>query len=132
VTEPAPAADPRAAVAEVLRELQATRDEVARLRRSGRRTFRFVLFDVAITLGVFAAGAIGVHAADSASQANGAQLALCQAGNTSRAQQADLWEFLIHLSPPKTEQGKKLIATFEHHLHAVFAPRDCSRLGRSQ
>jgi hypothetical protein len=57
------------------------------------------------------------------------QIALCQAGNVSRAQQIDLWEFVIRISgPSKTAAGRRVTAQFEQHLHAVFAPRDCARL----
>ncbi len=133
MTEPAPPADPLAAIAGVVKELQATRAEVVRLRTYGRRNRKFILFDIIVTILLSGIGGGVVHAIQSANHANSAQLALCQAGNTSRAQQANLWEFLIRLSgPPKTAQGRRLIATFEHHLHVVFAPRDCSHLGRPQ
>lgn len=51
---------------------------------------------------------------------------LCQAGNEFRGQQAGLWAYLIHLSPPpKTAQGRMLLARFEHHLRVELAPRNC-------
>ncbi len=66
-------------------------------------------------------GAVGRTAAS--------QMALCQAGNVSRAQQIDLWEFVLRISgPPKTAAGRVVAAKFEAHLHAVFAPRDCKHL----
>lgn len=70
-------------------------------------------------------------AAQRAASAEATQLALCQATNTARAQQIDLWDFLIRLSkPPATAQGRALIAEFVAHLHQVFAPRDCATLGK--
>ena len=106
-------------------------DEVRRLRRYGRTNRRFVLVDIALTLAVFFAGALAVHASSRANSADSAQLALCQSSNVARAQQIDLWEFLIHLSPPpRTARGRELIAKFEHHLHVVYAPRDCAALGK--
>jgi len=72
------------------------------------------------------------HAAREASGARAAQMALCRSSNTARANEVNLWEFLIHLSqPPKTAQGREVLARFEHHLHTVFAPRDCAHLGGS-
>lgn len=54
---------------------------------------------------------------------------LCQAGNEFRAQQIGTWNYVIQLSgPPKTQQGRAVLAKFEHHLRVQLAPRDCSNL----
>ena len=57
---------------------------------------------------------------------------LCQSGNEARAQQVQLWEFVIHISkPPPHEtpahraQRERTVARFVTHLHHVFAPRNC-------
>ena len=72
------------------------------------------------------------HAVEQASGAKAAQVALCRSANTARANEVDLWEFLIHLSrPPKTRHGREVLTRFEHHLHTVFRARDCARLGGS-
>lgn len=114
------------------KSLTAMAAEVKRLRTYGRRNRLFVLVDIALTAAVFLAGGIGIHAADQAATADSAQLALCRSSNVSRAQQVELWDYLLSLAqPPKTKQGRELIAKFEHHLHVVFAPRDCSSLGRN-
>lgn len=105
--------------------------EVKHLRRYGRTNRKFVLIDIALTLAVFLAGGLAVRATQSASDANSAQLALCQSSNVARHQQIDLWDFLIHLSgPPRTAKGRKLIGAFEHHLEVVYAPRNCAALGK--
>jgi hypothetical protein len=131
MTEPAPPADPLAALAGVVKELQATRDEIVRLRTYGRRNRTFIVFDIVLTVLLTVLGGGVVHAIQSAGQANSAQLALCQAGNVSRAQQINLWEFLINLSPPpKTKQGKEVLTKFEAHLRSAFAPRNCGALGQ--
>lgn len=71
-------------------------------------------------------------AAQKAARADSAQQALCLSSNTARANEVDLWEFLIALGqPPKTAQGRRVLAQFVHHLHTVFAPRDCAHLGQS-
>lgn len=106
-------------------------EEVVRLRKYGRTNRRFVVVDILLTLAVFLAGGIGVNAIQKASDANSAQLALCQAGNVSRAQQIDLWDYVLSLSkPPQTAEQRAVVAKFEQHLHQVFAPRDCQKLGR--
>lgn len=131
MTEQAPPLEPLATLQAVLTELEGTRKEIVKLRTYGRRNRKFILIDIVITLVLTVLGGGVVHAIQAAGQANSAQLALCQAGNTARAQQVELWEFLIHISqPPKTAQGRKVLATFEHHLHVVFASRDCESLGR--
>jgi len=59
---------------------------------------------------------------------------LCQAGNEARAQQVQLWVYLIALSPPPHENAaalaarQKLIRQFLAYVHAVFAPRNCGAL----
>ena len=119
-------------------ELAATKAEVKRLRTYGRRNRAFIVFDVLLTILLAGVGGISVHAAQSANsanhsanQSNSAQLALCQASNTARAQQIDLWTFVISLSKkPQTAQQKKNIEAFEKHLNVIFAARDCSHLGR--
>ena len=55
-----------------------------------------------------------------------AQAALCRAANAARAEQVDLWTFIIHLSkPPKAAAQRHVLAEFEHHLRVIFAPRPC-------
>jgi hypothetical protein len=131
MTEPAPPADPLATIRAVAKEMEATRAEIVNLRNYGRRNRKFILFDVGLTVLLTALGGGVVHAIQSAGHANSAQLALCQAGNVSRAQQINLWTFLINLSPPpKTKQGKELITKFEAHLRSTFAPRNCEALGQ--
>ena len=56
------------------------------------------------------------------------QNALCEAGNTARAQQVNLWQYIIQLSPAKTEQQRENIVKFETYLNHVFAPRNCAHL----
>jgi hypothetical protein len=113
--------------------LNAMAAEVKRLRTYGRTNRRFVLVDIVLSLAIFVAGGIGVHAAQTAGNANDAQLALCRSGNVSRAQQIGIWEFVINISgPARTAREKKIRATFLHHLHAVYAPRNCAMLGQGK
>lgn len=65
-------------------------------------------------------------------QANNTQqsnLALCESGNHSRAQQIELWDYVISLGgAPKTARQQKVEAEFEVHLHKILAPRNCSHI----
>ena len=66
-----------------------------------------------------------------AASARAQQAALCRSGNEFRASQVSLWEFVIRLSGPATSPHARAVrAEFVHHLHAIFAPRDCATLGK--
>lgn len=55
------------------------------------------------------------------------QYNLCEAGNTARAQQVQLWQYIITLSPPRTPQAQHTLTLFEDYLRTVFAPRNCGQ-----
>jgi hypothetical protein len=61
-----------------------------------------------------------------------AQVASCQAANTARAQQVQLWDYILGLSAgkPQTAQQQKTAARFRAYLGTVFKSRDCSHLPR--
>jgi hypothetical protein len=131
--------DPLTAVLSALKatsaELKATKAEVVRLRTYGKRNRLFIVFDVVLTVLLSGVGAISVHAVQSAGHANSAQLALCQAGNTARAQQVTLWTHLLALppapgAPKRTPAQKKQVTEFEAYIHSIFHPRDCAALGK--
>ena len=73
------------------RTFAATKDEITRLRKFGKHNRAFILVDVALTILLTVFGYLSVHATQSADSAKSAQLALCQAANTARAQQITLW-----------------------------------------
>lgn len=105
--------------------------ELKRVRSHSRHNRWFILLDIVLTVGLAVTSGIALHAVQQAARADSAQLALCRAGNVSRAEQDGLWMFLIHLSaPPKTAQARKVLTEFEHHLKIVFRPRNCARLGQ--
>lgn len=94
--------------------------------------------DVILTVVLGLVGVQAHHASDVAASASNravhssaSTLALCQAQNTARAQQVELWEFLLSLGkPPQTAQQKKVVAEFVTHLHKIFAARDCAALAK--
>jgi hypothetical protein len=63
---------------------------------------------------------------------------LCQAGNTSRAQQVTLWDHILtisansppplHETPAQKQQREAIARAFEAYVHRIFAPRDCTKL----
>ena len=123
--------DPLATAEGLQAALAAMAGELQRVRQGERRNRAFVIFDIALTVLLTLVGGVAVHSATVASQADKAQLALCQAGNVARAQQLGLWDYLFHLAgKPPTSQARKLDAEFLHHVHTVFMPRNCSKLGQ--
>ena len=56
------------------------------------------------------------------------QRAGCVAGNETRGNQIDLWNFVIGLSadPHPTAVQKARIAALQKRLHEIFAPRKCA------
>ena len=121
------------ALAETRGELAATKDEITRLRKFGKHNRAFILVDVALTILLTVFGYLSVHATQSANSAKAGQLALCQAGNTARAQQVQLWTHLIDTppapgTPKRTPTQQKQLDDFRAYVVHVFAPRDCARI----
>jgi hypothetical protein len=130
-SQPDESRDPVAAAQDLTGAVAGLADEVKRLRSYGRRNRAFIVFDVLLTILLAVTGVASVHAVRSANSANSAQLALCQAGNEARAQQIGLWTYVLSISKkPETAQQQKNIEAFKQHLNVIFAPRDCSHLGR--
>lgn len=123
---------------EALNEVSA---ECVRLRTYGRRNRKFIVFDVALTVALGVSSFIAVHAGESAHNAQVAAVAaraavavavqdnrnLCLSSNVARAQQIELWDFVLGLGhSPQTAQEKKNIGAFRHELAVIYQPRDCS------
>jgi hypothetical protein len=123
--------------------------EVKGLRRSGRRTWKFVLVDIALTVLLAAIGFLAVHAGQSASSAGesardaqaatsalrAAAVVSCQQTNTAREQNEQLWAYILTLFGPRPDetaaqkaQGEKVLATLRAKVGTTFAPRDCAAL----
>jgi hypothetical protein len=115
----------------------------AQLARYGRRNRHLILITiVSLVLDLLLTAAVtvvAVQAHGASSAASGARTAasavaqsnrnLCLSGNASRAQQVELWDYILSLSqPPATPAGRAQIAKFEAHLKAIFAPRDCAHV----
>ena len=60
---------------------------------------------------------------------------LCQSGNEARAEQRQLWNYIIAISQPpphqtpaeKADHARRLLL-FEAKLNKTFAPRDCTHI----
>ena len=117
--------------------------EVRRLRTYGKRNRRFIWFDIALTILLTVVGFIAFHAVQSAHDANVSakaaravaavatqnNRALCLSSNVARAQQIELWNFVISLNKkPQTAEQKANTAKFESHLVTIFAARNCSHI----
>jgi hypothetical protein len=96
----------------------------------------FLLLGAGVALNYFGTQSAIRHATAAAATT----VALCQAGNTSRAQQVTLWDHILTISanspPPLHEtraQHAQRLATaraFEAYVHHIFAPRDCTAITR--
>jgi hypothetical protein len=101
--------------------------------RTNRRMIRALIVSVVLdVILTFAVGAVGVAAHNNSvalRRTSASNLALCQASNTARHQQIELWDFLLSLGkPPQTAAQRKAITDFRAHLAAIYAPRDCAHL----
>lgn len=117
-------------------QLTALNDRLKRTRHVVLGLVVSLVLDFALTAGV-ATVAVQAHHADSnaasaqsiahATAAN--STALCLSSNHARAQQVELWDYLLSLgSPPKTGHQRKVITEFKAHLLVIFAPRNCSHV----
>ena len=91
-----------------------------------------ILLSAAVTV-------VAIQAHDASSAAASARTAatavaqsnrnLCLSANASRAQQVELWDYILGLAqPPATPAARERIAEFKAHLEAIFAPRDCANV----
>lgn len=114
---------------------------------SRRSTTRDVVLALSIVLDVLLSlvvWRVAVDARDAANLARSAReqgVVLCRAGNESRADQVQLWQFVIQLSannttpqstPAQKQEQAERLATFQQYLRTVFAPRDCSHVTVAQ
>lgn len=90
------------------------------------------LFSLALAAGNFLFTSSLVHRATAASAS---VTQLCMLGNEARAQQVQLWEYLISVSrPPPHETAaekarrEKVTRLFLAHVHEVFKPRNCQKV----
>ncbi len=108
------------------------------LARYGRRnrvmiwvTIVSLALDLLLTAGLAVVSVQARDAASSAAASSQAQMALCQASNVARAQQVELWDYVIGLSAakkPQTASQRQTTVAFAAHLRKLFAPRDCAHL----
>jgi hypothetical protein len=95
-----------------------------------------LVLDILLTAAVTV---VAIQAHDASSAAASARTAatavaqsnrnLCLSANASRAQQVELWDYILSLAqPPATPAARERIAEFKAHLEAIFAPRDCANV----
>jgi hypothetical protein len=108
----------------------------AQLSRYGRRNRHLIWVTIiSLALDLLLTAALTVVAVQ-AHRASGAATAvaasdrnLCLSGNVSRAQQVNLWNYVLTLSQhPGSPAEQARVADFKAHLHKLFAPRDCAHV----
>lgn len=99
-----------------------------------------VIFDVMLSVGL---GLVALNAHDAsvrasnatsvASQTKQSQLAVCTAGNSARAGQVELWDYVLTLlnlgNANQTPAQKAYLTAFQNYVDRLFAARDCEHLG---
>jgi hypothetical protein len=113
-------------------ELKAAGDELARLRKYGRRNRLWIVIDIALTLLLSGVGALSVHAVQSAGQANSSagqihasNLAACQAGNIRLVKQRRALDAILSQVPPQTAAARAIVSKDVGYILAGWEPRDC-------
>jgi uncharacterized membrane protein len=140
VSQPAAPRDPVATARALTAALDGLSGDIKRLTDYGIRNRHLIwalivslILDLALTI-VIALVAVQAHDANAtALSAKAAQMALCEAGNTTRAQQRQLWFHLLTTprlpgSPPRTKAQQQQIDAFKAYISQTFAPRDCHQI----
>jgi hypothetical protein len=142
-----PDRDPVATAQGLTDALTGMAGELNRLGAYGKRNRRLIWFtivslavDVALTVVVGLLAVQSHHASVTAQHASASNLALCQAGNTARAQNRELWDHLIQESltsaprpgetPAQRAQAKKELDGLRSYVNTIFGSRNCSALGK--
>lgn len=142
--------DPIVQAASLEKSMNRLGEKITGLTKYGKRSRHLIValacslaFDILLSamLGLVALSA--KHASERATVATSAArtahnglVLTCQAGNEARKTEIQLWDYVITLSadqpPPPGQtvaQHQQVIDQFLNHLHTVFAPRDCSKVG---
>jgi hypothetical protein len=92
---------------------------------------------IAVAASILCSFLLAWYAANRATSSRATVQELCISGNDSRAQQKQLWEFVLTLSVPhanETAADRKVrtqrVKEFRAYLNKVFAPRDCGKITR--
>lgn len=122
-------------------EQLAERDaQLATYGRRNRHLIWITIISLALDILLTAAvTVVAVQAHDASSAAVSARTAasavaqsnrnLCLSGNAARAQQVELWNYILSLSQsPATPAARERVAKFRARLEAIFAPRDCAHV----
>lgn len=119
----------------------AVSEDIQRLTAYGRRNRRLIwglvisiILDLALTVSV-AIVAVQAHDANGAANQNRVSaIAACQSTNVARAQNQQLWDYLLAISQPRPGEsaaqrarGEKALAEIRAKVATTFAPRDCQR-----
>ena len=137
-----PQPDPVATAQGLTKALGVMAAEVKELRTYGRRNRKFIWFDIILTVVLTAVSVVAVYAVQSASTANStadqnrvSAIAACVQTNIARAQNEQLWDYLIGISAPRPGESaaqkaraEKALAEIRAKVATTFAPRDCKAL----
>lgn len=98
-------------------------------RRQIRLLFISIILDILLTIGLTGLSLVTHQLASNAENAQDAIIHSCQVGNEARANNKQLWAYLLSLptpNPPTLEQ-QKVRQQFADFVDKTFAPRDCNK-----
>jgi hypothetical protein len=103
--------------------------------RYERRSRKLVVVDIALTALLGFVGWQAHDASDSAAQNRQSTLVACQQTNAARAENEQLWNYVLTLFAPRPDEtaaekaaGRKVLDQLAKHVDTTFAPRDCQAL----
>lgn len=122
-------------VAALTKAVEDLAGEASELRGYGQRNRHMIwglwvslVVDVVLTAALTVVGVQAWQANDQADQNRQNQISICQTSNTARAQNAQLWEYVLNAVPPRNDLERQRREEFRAFMRKVFAPRDCSKL----
>jgi hypothetical protein len=101
----------------------------------GHRSRLLIFIDIALTVVLGLVGWQAHDASNSAAQNRQSTLISCQQTNVARAENQQLWNYVLTLFSPRPGEtaaekaaGEKVLAALRAHVDTTFAARDCRKL----
>lgn len=98
-------------------------------RRQIRLLFISIILDILLTIGLTGLSFVTHQLASNAENAQDAIINNCRVGNEARANNKQLWTYLLNLPTPNapTLEQQKIRQQFSDFVDKTFAARDCNR-----
>jgi hypothetical protein len=108
--------------------------EVAALARYGRRNRLYITLTAVLVIAVVVFAGLGLHNRASIGDLRQSTIQGCQAGNTERSHEVQLWKHIAAVSkipaadtPAQKAEAERKIAGLLQYIEKTFAPRHCAQ-----